>query len=1081
MPQVSPPPDHNDNSPEDYPPLTNQGAFCYPFQKTSVANIRAADVAILYQIIATAEQDPNVATLPYRATFAAYDQVLAQNGLDPDHDQVYLRFLLRMGDKKQSTQSLYERFELLLEELGIQLEFSQGEDGIQDITRTFIVDGTDLATSVHSNGASARRGDTRRASFHGTDTENTGADRSRAHSRASSSYHHKTPRLLSRERPATRASTRYTEKTHERWSTVQPSTALPKRGRLTAQEFASNLQHYQKRNASITSNIYQGNRNIALSNGIFETDTNQACPYSFKEDSFVDGSVEQSENGTSEITHSAQLPYVLDPRELLYRPSETQLLRDAETFQHYQINAIARRIIKKWRSAALQAEQHHKQCEVVAIDYDAGILLRQGFEQWRGRLHDKGQITETERFYGHLEHRAAKARDLFLITKAFTHWAQCAHEEALRTSITRGHVLRLRYFNAWREITAVNELKVRRQGLRKCLAIWKRRYVATQIHEANASSSYDETLLKTAYWGWFWAFCQRRAPQWRAAQLKARYLTLWITRARLFENNQLDFFASRSKRNKRVVFEQWISKTRTLTSTSQQAAAFNERHLITQLLTKWKLIRQLSPLAQQVSNMVDWRVAGSTFATFVFRYRVERHAEAVNRLRTLRKAWTEWNDQLRWQTLAQQIGDRFMLEALYKWVLAERSALLQRLHARRLKQRMLLKILNRLSSIRAERHNRYQILMQACNARRSNLAIGLWRSHLEAHHQSERTASELYASRIAHEALQSWEARLATIRRIQSWQSNLRFSSLAIKIFSCWRAAVTQSRRKKRRNAYAQFRRKLKIDLVNEVFIRWRSLTSQALESDKDARLVYEGRLLQLASSLFDTWRIRWESARDQEHQADDHYQRKLAYQYLGGWLERLRTHRQLEERAHQYAQLRIESIAFGWLHKSRLQMIEHKGRSGNADSLRGMYDRRHIHNILRRWHSKTTALRGHPQPDWITSTRSKRLGFRTEGDDIANRAENWTAFDEGFDLDEWIPPLESSTTPLPGYMSTPSKRAARAKALVRVSTTPAGTPFQRRLRSRPSTEPRPGRQSGLGRSVAFKPILEDEPRTPGR
>lgn len=1048
------------------------------------ANMDRVDVELLYNILISAEQHPDVETLPFRAIFAAYDEVLAQRGLDPNHDQVYLRFLFRLGDKKLPGQSLYGSFDSLLEELGIQIEFISGEDGILDITRDLSGEpGVGFETGVQSNAGSTRRNPSRRASFHSmydAEIENSRANRSRIHSRGSSSQRQYGQRLPPTERPATRASTRPTEKTHERTLVSQPSAIPPGRGRLTAQEFASNLQHYQRRNASALSNGDQRTQTLTLATDHLASPTNTIDGFNWDEGSqFPVSNREPNENGPTETTQEAQLAYTLDRRELLYRPSETQLLRDAETFQRYRIDAVARDAVKKWSTAVLQAKKDHKEMEALAVRYDTGILMRQGFDHWRTRLREKIQAVETEGFFGHLERRAGKARDLFLLTKAFTHWAQCTHDEVLRTSTARSQILRLRYFNAWREITVVNEIKVRQQALRKFIKIWKQRSLGNKIHGVNALSVYDETLLKTAYWQWFWSYCQRRAPQWRAARLKAKYFPLWTLRAQQVAQRHHQISKIMSKKTKKSVLMQWLKKTRVILSSSQQAGSLRANSLAARSLSEWNLRKQHAPLVQRISNMVDWRVAGTTFATLVARYRVERHAQAVNRLRTIRNVWTHWNDRLRCQTLAQKIGDRFMLEALYRWVVAERKVLLERLHGQRLKRRMLLKLLSRLSSIEAQRNQTSQVIVRGRDQRGLHLAIAAWRRQLDLHQQNERTALEFYSPRIAQEALQVWNTRSTQLRRLRGWAENARFYFLALKFLKRWRAAVVESKRKKRRDAYAYLRRKLKIDLATEVISRWRRLAVHMIEVNRDAQLTDQKRLLQYGSGLFDVWKTRWKSALDQNREADDHYRRKVFERYLHKWEEQLRTHQEREEQAQQYAQLRTESIAFGWLHKLRLQMIELQGRSRNADSLRGLYDRRHMHNLLRRWHMKIATQPGRLQPDRTFSSRSKRFGLRTDDDDITGRAEEWTAFEEGFDLGDWIPALESNTTPLPGYLSTPSKRAARVKALARGSTTPAGTPSQRRLRHPTDREPRTGRRSGLDRSVAFGPIMEYEPKTP--
>lgn len=1027
----------------------------------------------MFQIIVSAEQHEDVEVLPFRAIYAAYETILAQHGMDPNHDRVYLRFLFRLGKKKLPAQSLFESFESLLEELGIELEFTTGEDGIQDITRNFDTEErADPETDMQSNQPKTPPKPARRASFHSyTETPKSGATRARAHSRDSS---FQSPRLSPipshRDRPATRAGTRPSERTDRQIQAPHPPAILSGLGGLTTKDYASRLRDLEKRNRSLTR---LGNFDDPTGpNSTLKILANEIHTVNTNEGSMIIN-LEQSENQPTNI--SAQLPFVLDQRERLYRPSETQLLRDAETFQHYRCNALARDIIRKWCSAALQAENDHKKMEFAAIKYDTSILLHQAFEQWQLKFHGRRQIAEKKKLLTSLEHQTRRRRDLFLLVKAFTHWAQRTHEEVLRTSAARQHILRLRYFNAWRIVTAVNEKKVRHPALRKFYGVWKQRCTKNQTIEVNAACIYEDNLLKNIYWRWFWTLCEKKAPQWRAAQLKAKYFYLWVERVRQIEQRESQLSTRLNERTKQIVFMQWLKKTRLAISCSQIAVSSNNRRLTARSLLEWKLGWLHAPIARELSNMVDWRIASTAFTTLIKRCRSERQAESVDRLRIIRNAWTRWNDRLRWQAVAQQIGDRFMHESLYKWVIAARFSQQYRLHERRLKRRSLLQIMRRISEVRAQIQISCQVILQKRNHKALKLTFEMWTRRLGASRQNNQKALEFYTPRITYEALQLWQTRSDHIRKLNSWVAKSEFYFLATKFLKRWRSALISSKRKKRRDAYAKLRRKLKMDLASEVVSRWRSLTIQVLKVDKEAQLIYQNRLLQFGGRLIEIWRNRWLDAVDQNKTADSFYLRKVAERYLRIWQEKLWYHHELEEEAERYAELQTRRYAVGWLRKIRFQMIELQGHPQKAISLRELYKKRYIQNLLKRWRSKTAIKRGYPQPDMTLSARSTRFTLRTE-EDIVSHAENWTDFEEGLDLGD----PEFTSTPMPSHLTTPSKRLATTKAFAKGSTTPAGTPLQLRLRAQPKPGPRVWRKGGLGTSTTFRAIIENEPKTPG-
>lgn len=1021
--------------------------------------ISILDVAILYQIITTAEQSSDIESLPFRAIFAAYDDVLAQNGLDPDHDQIYLRFLFRLGDKKLPDRSLYESFESLLEELGIQIEINSGEDGVREVTRDLSAEnGAEYETGTQPDSGGRPRKNARRASFHSLhniEDDITRASRSGAQSRASSSEFPPGRRPFSEERPATRASTRPTERTPQRQSRSQPPIRQLEGRRLTAQEFAGNLEN---------SIGVDGMGNTFLHRDFLENTANHIRrANSMRQPMSTTANATNGENQVSTITNGIQPVYAVDQQALLYRPSETQQMRDVETFEYYRINAVTRNILRRWNLVAQQAKQHHIKMNIAAIKRDTGVLVRQGFDHWRMRIHVKKRAAETERFYYRLERRAVKARDLFLLTKAFTHWAESAYEQVLRTSMVRQHVLSLKYFNAWREITVVNEFKVRRQGLRKFFGIWKQRCVHNLIDEAATITHYHRSLRKRAYWRWFWTFYEKRAPEWRHTHLKEKFVKLWVLRSRDLSQQEQLVTSHKFVKTRAILFSLWLSKTRLIASRSEEAAVYNRQKLTARSVREWELSLRLRPLAQQISNAVDWKIAGATFATLVYRFRVERYAEEVNRRRIKRSAWTQWNDLLRCKTLAEQIDDRLLLETLYKWVLAERSTLLQRLNALRIKRKVFSKIVNQLQSIQVQRDRICQIAEHDLDRRNLRLAFKRWKLRLSSCRRDERTALMFYDPRIAQEALQVWNNKHTQIQRLNRWAKDARFYFLISKFIKRWCAAVAESKRMKRRDAYVQVRRRLKMSLARNAISRWQDLTSQLITLKNQSHDFNQARLLRLGTDLFDKWKTRCDFQVDRNQSIGEIYQQNLASRYFRPWLDQLRAYQEHQVRAQQFADLRVGRLAFEGLHKLRLQMIELQGRARKAESLRILHERRHHHNLLRTWFAKTASRRGLPPRETILSSRPKRFATRLEAseDTAASRAEEWTAFEDGFDLGDWIPALEAQTnaTPLPGHLSTPSKRAARARRsaladhiTTTTTTTPAGTPF----RPIPNTLPPP-------------------------
>lgn len=1024
--------------------------------------------------------------------YAAYETILPQNGLHPDHDQICLPYLYRLGGKREEGQSLYESFESLLAELGFQIEFVADGEGVQEITKNNGENGAEYGPeNVSNEGLGATNGfrrRSRRASFNSmydAEDESTRTIRRRDTSRASMSRLEASELAVLDTRPSTRATTRKTEKTGANALSSKSPGVPTRRSRLTAEEFAIDASNTHRRLASASSQS-ERQRNIRPASTASSRNTKAYAAFSVDEVSMTASDREKDNTPALGVPHSFQRPYSLVQNERFYNPSKTQLLRDARDFHNYRIRSIARDAVDKWCFAAFQAKDQHEHMERLAAAHDTEILLRQAFEHWRLRLHARKQAAETERFFNRLERRATKARDLLLLAKAFSHWAQCAKEEVLKTSDARQHVLSTKYFRAWREITVINHLKMRRQGLRKFFGVWKQRYIATITNDLKADLGRCESLLRNAYWHWFWAFCERRAPEWRAARLKRKYLSQCVAafRSNVRLNQQVALQSMNVLRKK--ILLPWVEKARITISTLREADAFHEQKLNVHALQAWRKSTQFAPCVRQISNMVDWRVAGETFSTFVTRYDFEKQAETVSRLRIMRTAWTHWNDRLRWQSLARRIDDRFLIESLYKWVIAERYSLLHRLSKERLKQLVFNKLKGTCKLRRAERQNRLQILAEAQRTSRMRSLVQHWYSKLGSHRQDERIAFEFGAPKFSQDALQSWIRSLAHVYDLNSMAKHANFYFFTRKCYKRWQSATTNSKRQKRRNAYVQVRRRSKMNLAAGVLRQWRSLSRQSQDQQRQAGFVNQNHLLRMGTTLFDRWRDQSNQRRDEDSRGTQHYERRLLERHLYTWIERLEIQVRLEESAELNNEMRVKNIAFSWCNKLRLKIIELKGREANAENLRSWYEKRRFRNILRHWHGQTAGKLNYAHQDTTFSSRIKRARSQTVADDrngLTRRAEDWTDFDMG----DWIPALEaqSSNTPLPGYLSTPSKRAARAKALVRVSTTPAGTPLERRHRSQTSSTPRTSRRGAFGKSTTalkgstFGAIIEDSPRTP--
>ena len=1018
----------------------------------------AIDFALLYEIVTTAEQNSNVASHPFRVLFAAYDQVLSEHGLDPNHDQVYLRFLFRLGQSRQEGQTLKGAFESVLLELGFAIEVSGDDFGRNEGARNYEHDPeTEIEVEGDTRIQGARKKRSRRASFssfHDAEDESTRAIRERANSRASlSRLQDNSQGFGSGKVPRTNNTSGQEEKVE---AIRQQNKDQKKAGKVNKKQRRHNSVNDQNPTSKIPGSRKTSQQPSGNSQGKAQSNRSQRPLQEVYQ--YDDSNERDAASSRGRSAHDLGLRSTHAPVELQFYPPFSQLLRDAETFQHFSARRRAKVLLQQWRDLASEARTRTTILHQHAINSDKMALLRQAFDQWFNKHRVIKHAKDTERFFNSLERRAMKSRNLFLLQKAFTHWAECAAERIEENVVARRHIIRFRYFNAWKEITAVNELKVRRQRTKKFFTLWKQKQIAILANEGKALVLYQADLVRTIYWRWFWIFCGTRAPILRMTHLKSKAFYHWVIQTREMKKQALYSSARRDNDLRQKCMVLWLERTRNILAQKKQATDFHRRQIVTNALPIWQRQLRHAPLARHITDMVNWRVASHAFYTLVNQYNLELYAEEVNRKRVVRNAWTTWNDKLRCQTLQNQVADRMVVEALYKWVVAERLVLLARLNEERLKQRTLKKLLNNRRAQVSRNEENITILAKSRDRRVLALAIVKWHNSFRRHEDQKCMAIEFHHSRVIQETMQIWHANYNHQLEMEKWYKEAVFYFRAQRSLKRWCVAVVENQKQKRKDAYSKIRREYKMKLVRSLLQRWHNKTIHIQSLNEAAQDVVEQRTLAFIPDLL----VHWQNLRIQNQtraaMATEHLEATLLTMTFRSWSTRHQSVRTDALTAYTFNRSHLEKIAYDCLRKLKLKVLERHSLTSRAVSVRSWNERRHVRGLLSTWYEKSARRRNSSsevskerfqsslQRNVQTPRTTRRNLFSTmenpEGARPTSRvltppdppAVPPAAFSP--EAAEWIPPpllLEQHAfvTPLPAYLSTPSKRAARARALV--------------------------------------------------
>jgi protein SFI1 len=1012
------------------------------------------DIEILHEIIVRAQELlptlPERERLPTNALFGAYYETLPRLGLKADHDNRYARILFKVGGIGGAA-TLYERFEAILSRMGIEIEFDREEGGQY----------SQLEGSIPALENPAEEGEYPPRERRRRNSENTYRD-----------IDQRTPRRTERRRRNSLS------------VLVEPSTT-PHPSRL--QHFARQNEILQRRHqdqAVIDNeedyNLPQHNVRAWLASRPGEpqhgrgrsTSAHERMPIRRGSHSYVpDG---QASTGNRSI-----------PSEDFQAPSEFTAVTSAQDdqpqqhssdqtlielmnikaliFRQQRVRTLSTRIASLWRDSALGIRVNKQNLEAVAQKHYRRGALRMAITSWHKQIIEirsqPAEVVKTVQFYAKLEGLTGQVRDSILLAKAFSHWAVVASDGVERTAVAREHMIRWRTFNNWKELTIIKELVFRRQVTRKFFGLWRNRHKENSIYDGTALLKYEENLVERIYRQWLWKSRDIKATSWWAEGVKWRLLQSW---RRAIQNvHEKDYTAYTQWGSKLMSgrWKAWKSRLRELNQQGQQAVTFNRVHSCSMALRKWRRETRTLPPRLTLQADLDTRLLRQTFVAWLNRSRQEQFAASVDRSKILREALTNWQHKLRLKMICQLAADRIRKHILSKWALAERAALADRIYDWWLKKKYMHKWIEKWRTAREMRRTQEELAKASAARKTQGLVLREWIARGRTLQECESTAMDFYGPKILNATIQEWTGRLKHVQKLYQWSRDAEFYFLASKVLKRWKASTESIKREKRTSAYVQVRRRGKLNLARGILLNWHQWGLEIARMNAQAVELQQNKNVIIGMNIFDKWRARAEEADEMESLC----QGTILSKHLVRWRERSIAFRNLElEAIISFQERQLSSAVKKW----SLQTLRQKSKAQTASDVREKNIKRTFRKIFMYWHQRTAQIRpftkAEDPPEQLESTP---------------RVEAWSDFGDEGGVDDG-----ASSTFLPGYLNTPSKRSERVTAAAArfASTTPKAplsTSFERQLRARYSgsnlstgTRKGPGR-SRLGMGEGFEDI----------
>ena len=1037
---------------------------------------------MLHHIILRAQNEDSLQLRPKKVLFNAYEAVFAEHGLDTNQDRACLRVLLQLGGPDIPGANLYERFEHLLAQLDIKLDFtddqvsvalSQGVAIEDDPEKKAIFD----TTSPH---ALFRRPERRNSftSMYDVTAEIERRSKRRALSRASAS------RVEDGNSPLRKIPSR------------QGSVDRVFRRHLQSHELAWHGQALQRGRLSVNKEILDDEISADLGRMAPDSALDDENGYERTEDSFTLG---------EGPIHAASAEHSFHP---FIPVSGTQLVRDSGAFDQGRIRILAKRYLRKWIAKTRLRLSHYQGLEVKAREKDSRTLKKQAFDTWRRfflesqqKQREKQQAEQREHLYEAQARRVRKNYESHLLVKAFTHWKETALDARVKTEAARRKYLSVKYFNVWQRFTVANEVKVEQQILKKPFRKLRKKTALYYEAQVDALQLYHARLTKYIFWRWLLAYALERACRLRMDFEKRRTLSTW--NAKLKDQSHQNSNAAKLyvQNLQRRILQAWAAKSRLGLVDERTADAFRMRKMLKRCVGLWQVETVFSPLEDRVSRMKDWRIGRSSFSTWLLRTRMTFRADAVNTLRTNRNAFTAWNDRLRQNFVQALTNDRLLGEALYKWVIAQREILMTRIRQDREKR----SVFRRLIAGFREQWSRLQIqearIQKTRDVRLSISTLECWKLQVTLESERGRMALEFYAPKVEQDMLANWQLRIEHVRKLEKWAKDANFYFAATKTLKVWRIAAAESRKRRTNLAYKKVRKDVKIGLARRVLRTWRSRLHNTRSLEDHVMETLRTKRNNYAHALLFHWQDETLQRLQALADASARHDHRMLSRALRAWIEGSKQVENLKIRAARFHQIRVADVCSAQVRRVSMRAFEAKRRHQDADAMRERHWSKHFRNIFRHWSARSKevtfqALIQNPSPSAEQEPTDAGYGTASQDDPphpgagtfgAAQRAEEWTAFDTAlFDRADWIPPSDgppqetSTPMPTPGYLNTPSKRAARAKALANILMTPAtplGTPFAAKLRAGMATSTNAGRISTPGRGGVGQSALRRNAR----
>lgn len=527
---------------------------------------------------------------------------------------------------------------------------------------------------------------------------------------------------------------------------------------------------------------------------------------------------------------------------------------------------------------------------------------------------------------------AAAAWDYFLVSKAFSHWANRAAEEVQRTEVARRHILRRKCFNAWL-VEGQNEATEAESK-----AVWFTQLnVLKQWRDAAVTSARKNDKLR------------RMAVLREWKDVTEESLVAWYRESKFRLAEAIDTHSLQSS-----CLQHWSVENRWLSSAHEEAEGIYRGTTLGRYMRFWAAEARIQERAEQGAGPIITRRDEFLRAGLALAWRHEaeeikaREKVAIRQeLGDLAKHWLYETKLIAWQ---EEQDAELLDRSTYHWYCEWRLVVCRRVMKRHEKARFVEKWADATATQSART---FHLRHLAKDVRYHNSITGFFNASMDALEQLETRASQargMIVQRAVPKVLKKWTGRLEHHRRMERRSKLGRFWIVTENVVPHWREIRKQEWKKRMTGLYTDYKYRANRGLVRHCLGTWWQATADTVAKgwEADDMIVEDDNALVL--SVTEAWRTRAEYvtfSREVAEDADKEVQLTAWHSLLEGQEESM-----------------SDAIEYDFVQTTRacsdewtLTSVALRGQEHAVQEFQGHKQRRDLRHFFATWASRTTTF----------------------------------------------------------------------------------------------------------------------------